>query len=155
MKIFFPFFIICFLAIVPAQSQKPGEYDGYVRYDGSPSNGTISLISTGFGKTRAKSSADAAAHAFYTLLFRGIPGSQYELPVISNENEKKNDPAVKKLLSEGYSSFVTENIFKSEDSKTKRKDGAKGKMTVHKITINCDALRKHLEDNGVIRKFGI
>lgn len=130
-------------------------YSGYVRYESSAAAGTITVVSTGFGKKNAESIQDSFKEAFYTLLFRGIAGSPYELPMIPNESEKKNDPAIIALLGEGYSSFVTASSLQSEDKKVKGKGGAKGVMTVNRITINCDALRRHLEQTKVIRKFGI
>jgi hypothetical protein len=137
------------------QKMVPGEYNGTVRYESTPVAGTLSLIATGFGKNTLKSSADAVTGAFYMLLFKGIPGSPYELPMIPDENEKRNDPAVRALLNGGYSSFLSEDLLQNEEVKVKKTDGLKGKMTTHKVTINCDALRRYLEQNNVIRKFGI
>lgn len=136
---------------VTAQNSK--EYSGYVKYAGTSGVGTVTVESTGFGKNRAISSADALKQAFTTLLFQGIAGSQYELPVVGLD--KKNDVVIRDLLEKEYRSFVIENNFEREEKKIKKIDGAKGKMTVHRITINCDALKRYLEHKGTIRKFGI
>jgi len=131
------------------------QYSGYVKYVGSAAAGTVTVESTGFGKKRAESGADAAAEALYTLLFKGLPGSSdYQLPMVAHEEEKKHDPVIIALLNGGYGAYITADILKYEENKKKRVDGAKGKMTIHVITFNCDALRRHLEENSVIRKFG-
>ena len=154
-------FFLYILSALPACSHHSvpagaaGEYNGYVKYYARPAMGTVTLECSGFGKTLPSSSADASAAAFYTLLFRGVPGSSYELPMIADENGKKNDPVVTDLLNGGYNSFITENTLQSQSMTTKKADGAKGIMTVQHITINCDALRTYLEKNGVIRKFGV
>ena len=147
-------FALSVAAVACSSKVMPGVYSGYVRYSNESPTGTVSLVSTGFGKNKVESSADAVTNAFYQLLFRGIPGSQYELPMVNNESDKKNDPVIKTLLNGGYSSFVMENQLQSEEEKIKKEDGVKGRMTTHKITINCDALRRYLEQNNVIRKFG-
>lgn len=143
------------LGLWAGAQKKENIYSGYVKYDGAPSAGTITVSSTGFGKKGDQTLKDAEYNAFYALLFRGIPGSQYELPMIANESEKKDNSVVKSLLNGGYKSYVTEATLQDVDIKTKKEDGKKGKATTYKITINCDALRRHLETNGVIRKFGI
>ncbi len=137
--------------LVNAQPSK--EYSGYVKYEGASATGTVTVVSTGFGKNRAVSAEDALKQAFTTLLFQGIAGSQYELPLVAPE--KKKDAVIRDLLDKEYRSFVIENNLVQEDKKSRRQDGARGKMTIHKITINCDALKRYLESKGVIRKFGI
>jgi hypothetical protein len=138
-----------------AQKNNADLYSGYVNYEPGAGPGMITLISTGFGKKKVESIKDSYQEAFSALLFRGIPGSEYEFPMIPAENNKQEAPAVKSLLQDGYMSFVTATALQSEDKKVKRKDDAKGIMVKQKITINCEALRRHLEQNNIIRKFGI
>ena len=154
----FLFLMFCctiFSVQIFCQEIVPGEFNGQVVFSSVEKNGTITLQSTGFGKKKTESISNALAGAFYNLLFRGIPGSPYDLPMIPDENEKKNNPLIKALLEGGYTAFIVENKFISEENKKRKQDGSKGKQTINKITINCDALRKHLEQNGLIRKFGI
>ena len=127
---------------------------GYVKYSGSPNPGVIVVVSNGFGKDIRKSNANAFAGAFYALLFRGIPGSAYELPMVPNETQMKANSVITALLDGGYNAFVMEDNMRDEIKTTKKKDGANGISTTHLITINCDALRRYLEERSVIRKFG-
>lgn len=155
--------VCCFMVFMLAMAINQGYarqpntalYSGYVKYEPGAAPGMITVISTGFGKKKTGSIKDSFKEAFRALLFRGIPGSQYELPMIPDEHAQKDHPALKALFEEGYMSFVSENILQSEEKKAQRKDGIKGIMTTQKITINCEALRRHLEQNNVIRKFGI
>jgi hypothetical protein len=150
-------YLICSLlpALVLSNRLSAQEYGGNVRYSGSPNPGVVMVLSEGFGKNVKESNADALAGAVYALLFKGLPGSAYELPMVPHEGEKKNDPTVVALLTGGYSAFVIEDQSQGKSKMTKKADGVKGIATFHQITINCDALRRHLEEKGVIRKFGI
>ncbi|HEX6431668.1 MAG TPA: hypothetical protein VF008_28455 [Niastella sp.] len=140
---------------VCAQKANTGLYHGFVKYEPGAELGMISLCSSGFGKKKADCMKDAYKEAFKALLFQGIPGSQYEFPLVPDGSDKKEDPAIKTLLNEGYMTFVSESTIVTENKKTKRHDGAKGLMIVQKITVNYEALRKYLEQNQIIRKFGI
>jgi hypothetical protein len=150
MKIFLRF-IVLYCALVAAN---PSKLFAQVKYDSAPVTGAVIVTSFGFGKNRSISMADASAAAVNALLFVGIPGSQYELPMVPDE-AKRNNPAVKDLFNGNYSQYITESLLLSEEKLTKKIDGVKGKSAQYKITINCDALRRYLEKNGVIRKFGL
>lgn len=158
MKRYFLFLGVCLLMACHgyAQNRNAEMYQGYVKYDEPSAPGTVTVLCSGFARKKsAESAKDAFDAAFYALLFRGIPGSQYELPMIPNEMEKKDDPVIKALLDKDYMSFVIKSSLQGEEKKVRKEDGVKGIMTTHKITINCDALRRYLEQNNVIRKFGI
>jgi hypothetical protein len=148
-------FLFLISATVHAQKSVPGEYNGKVVFISAPQPGSVTVSCTGDERKQFRSKDNAEASAFYTLLFRGIPGSQYELPMIADENEKRNDPTVVNLLKGGYSSFITEASLMNQHNTSRRAEGKKGVSATYQITINCDALRKYLEQNGVIRKFGI
>lgn len=138
-----------------AYGQRNNIYQRYVKYESTGVPGTITLISVGFGKKMPESIADASKEAFYVLLFRGVPGSQHEFPMISDEGTKKDHPDIKSLLNEEHSSFVIESTVQRVSKKMKNKDGIAGIMTINRITINYDALKRHLEQKKLIRKFGI
>lgn len=153
--------LLCFLLLVTlsstanSQTEEGNIYAGNVKFDSVVIPGTVTLSSTGFAKKKAESIKDAFSQAFYILLFRGLAGSPYEFPLIQDEGQTKGNTVVKELLAGGYSSFVTESNMQSEDTKTKGKDGVKGIMVMYRITINYDAFRRYLEQNKLIRKFGI
>jgi hypothetical protein len=128
---------------------------GMVQYLGSNAEGTINIQAAGFAKKKKESIIDAESDAFYTLLFRGIPGSQYKQPMITKEEEFREDPIIVEILKGGYVSFMTNANLTSEVETKKKADGVKGVQTLVQMTINCAALRKYLEDKKIIRKFGL
>ena len=158
MKIFTICLALCTSVCIDAFSQtnNASEYSGQVKYESSAATtaGTVTVTSSGFGKKRVNAAADASASAIYVLLFRGIAGSQYELPMITDET-KINNSVVQEILKGGYGSFITESTLTDEVKQTRKTDGVKGVSDIYRITINCDALRRYLEKNKVIRKFGI
>lgn len=99
----------------------------------------------------SKAVSFAEINALENILYRGIPGSPQENPIISDEvTSQKQSSAVLKVLvfEEGYKLFVTDSlpIETFED---------KGMVTViQKVTFDINALRKFLEKNEVIKKFG-
>jgi len=144
--------ILIIYCCMPVLSQ--AQYNGPVKYTGSSEKGTITVESTGFGEKKPESDANAVATALYILLFRGVPGSAYDLPMIPDEKEKKDHAVVKALLQGGYGTFIISDVLRYTEKRKKKADGAKGILTIHTITFNCEALRRYLEENAVIRKFG-
>lgn len=149
-------FIIACLAILIGQfegiCQDMGGMTSFVKSD---IEGTITVTASGFAKKKPESMANASSNAFYTLMFRGIPGSQYKSPMIPNEQEFKNNPVVVEILKGGYASFLTDSSLQSEAKLKRKEDGVKGIQTQMVMTINCNALRRYLEDKKIIRKFGL
>lgn len=136
------------------QSRDKNTYGGYIKFEQAPAPEVITVTCTGFGTDKAESMKDASKELLNTLLFTGVPGSQYEMPLIP-DIEKKHDSIITSLLSGRYLDFIISDELIESGAKNKRKDGVKGVMTVHRITINCGALIRYLEKKGIIRKFGI
>ncbi len=147
--------IFCFFNYSNAQENSLKDYKANVEFLNSDIEGTVTVSAIGIGKKKFESIQDAARNAFFALLFRGIPGSKYKSPLITNEAEFKNHPVILEILNEGYVSFLSNSTLKSETKKTKKEDGVKGIETINNFTINYDALRRYLEQKKVIRKFGI
>jgi hypothetical protein len=138
-----------------AQENDLKNHKATVEFINADVEGTVTISSTGVGKKKFESIQDAARNAFFALLFRGIPGSNYKFPLIVNETEFKNHPVILEILNGGYVSFVSNATLKNESKKTKKEDGFKGIETTNNFTINYDALRRYLEQKKVIRKFGL
>jgi len=115
-------------------------------------NGLLSVNSVQTAENVNKAVSFAEVNALENILFRGIPGSLQADPVISNEKEAmaKSKQALNELiLNEGYRTFMT-------DSRLTERQDSKGAVTVtQEVTFDIPALRKYLEQNGVIRKFGL
>ena len=127
---------------------------GEVQHLGSSEKGTIRVRAAGYGVTKFLALENAERNAFEAVLFRGVPGSEYTKPMVSNETESRN------MHSDFYRTFFEERGYKTYllSSKTST-DFDLMKMRQKNldavIKINVDALRRGLEQAGVIRKFGL
>ena len=151
MKLFSLLFIfITSISFAIAQENVSSTAD--VTYLGSTEKGTTFVSSCGYGKVLDKKAYLAAVkNAFETLMFRGIPGSEVTVALIDNETTAKTN--FKKYFDDffvggRYKSFIT-SIHETKPTKEFKK-----KKACLEIKINHIALRKDLEQNNVIRKFG-
>ena len=125
---------------------------GEVNFLYKDAEGSIAVKSVGYGTNRENAVIDAQKNAFKILLFKGIPGTEFNIPLIQNEREAftKNSNYFKKLFDEGY--YKTFLMSSTESSSLIKMKGNK-KIAVD-IKINYNSLRKDLEQNQLIRKFG-
>ncbi len=145
----------CQFLIVNAQENDLKDYKANVEFINSDIAGTVTVSAFGFGKKQPESIIHAARNAFFTVLFRGIPGSKYKSPLIENEEAFKNNPVVLEILKDGYVSFLSKTTVVNIIPTKKKDYGAKGILTKNNFTINYDALRRYLEQKKVIRKLGL
>ena len=113
---------------------------------------TIELRSIGYGKNVEQAVSDAEKKAFEILFFRGIPNTSIDNPLVGiNEKEiMSNHPSYfKKFFGGRYESFIMSSY---ESSPSQRKKGVTS--VVNDVKINTLSLRKDLENNNIIRKFG-
>ncbi len=117
-------------------------------------DGTITMRAIGVGTNIDDATNDAENNAINVLLFRGLPGSDQKVALIgTNEAEEKNKhPEYFNNLYKGkrYKTFVMSSIPTTDLIKHK---GGKKSIAVD-IKVNVAALRKDLEQNNIIRKFG-
>ena len=133
-------------------SPKMQPYSGEVNFLYKEAQGTIAVKSTGYGKSQSDAVIDAQKNAFKVLLFKGLPGTELNVPLIENENDaiSKHAAYFKKFFDEGnYKTFM---MSSTESSNLIKMKGTK-KITVD-VKINYNSLRKDLEQNQLIRKFG-
>jgi hypothetical protein len=133
-------------------SPKLQSYTAEVNFLYKEAQGTIAVKSTGYGKNQTEAVSDAQKSAFKVLLFKGLPGTELNVPLIENENEasSKHSAYFKKFFDEGnYKTFM---MSSTESSNLINMKGTK-KITVD-VKINYNSLRKDLEQNQLIRKFG-
>lgn len=116
--------------------------------------GIIVVETGGYGSNKNDATLDAEQKAFETILFRGMPGTDLSEPLVANEKDAKAKYAAyfKKLFAaERMNSFVSGTEVTS--AFVKKTKGSKN-ITVQ-TSINYKALRRDLEQNNVIRKFGL
>ena len=120
----------------------------------SSKDGTITIKSIGVGSNEANAIMDAEKNAFNVILFRGLPASE-QLNAIVGTNEAEEIEMHKEYFDsfykeKRYQTFVMSSIPTS--SLIKLKGG--GKSISVDVKVNITALRKDLEQNNIIRKFG-
>jgi hypothetical protein len=120
----------------------------------SGNDGTITMRAIGSGTNQEEAIFDAERNAFEVIFFRGLPESEQKIALIgtneSEEKEKNKDYFDRFYKDKRYKTFVMSSIPASDLIKHQ---GDKKSMAVD-IKINLVALRKDLEQNNIIRKFG-
>lgn len=146
-------FFTCLVALfISCNSSKT--ITGEVNYLTQTEPGTLLVSAAGYGKSKPDAIANAQESAVDNLLFRGIPGSQYHLPMVQNEREarSKHGGYFKNLLEQGgYKSFMMLSEEQTGFSPARKNQ----KNITVKVKINVDALRRDMEQQGVVRKFGL
>lgn len=106
----------------------------------------------GIGNSEGEAIYNGELKMIKTLLFQGIPDTNYSLPLIneSEENVMNNNPFYfERFYTDKYKNFIVSNQVLSN---TKSKGVHVLRM---EIVVNTSALRRDLEQNNVIRKFGL
>ena len=114
--------------------------------------GTLWVKSSGYGKDESSAMHDAQMAAVRHLLFQGIPGTPWNLPMVPDESVSKRDHASfynQFLEQKGYRDFV----MSASSTPLVKVDGAKRLDATVKLDVQ--GIRRHLEKNDIIRKFGL
>jgi hypothetical protein len=150
-KIIKVFILILFLGLQYC-SPKNNTYTSEVNFLYKEAQGTIAVKSIGYGQDQQKAISDAQRNAFKVILFQGLPGTELNVPLIENKNEatSKNSEYLKNFFENDY--YKNFMMSSTESSNLIRTKGNK-KISVD-IKINYNSLRKDLEQNQLIRKFG-
>ncbi len=115
-------------------------------------NSIIVLSSLAQAENSDKAIYFAERNAFENLLFKGIPNTNQESPMVPNENNAMNGNATffKNLLNnQDYKRFVM-------DSYTKSNSRSNGLDYVEQIVkIDLRAFRSYLQSEGITKKFGL
>ena len=129
----------------------------YAQYHSTVQSATKSSVTMrviGYGKNAKTASADAENNAIKTLLFAGAQDTSYRLPLIPDNKETvetKNKDFFDKLYKNEYKNFIESSIVVTAFGK----DAQKRKCITMDICVRAEQLRAYLENNGIIRKFGL
>lgn len=117
------------------------------------STSVVKLQIKTFSKDKSTVDADAQRAAIRTILFDGIPETQYRKPML-NDGEKslteQHPTYFYKLFNDRYTDFI---INYSMLSKFKKAD--KDKSTLYEVRVKILQLRKDLEKNNIRKQIGI
>lgn len=123
-----------------------------VKLDTVPS-GQISVKSGGYGKTKVSSVNNAIEKAFKNILIHGVPGTNQSSPLLGSKAEQVYAQH-KSTIDDMLANDIERYILNREVSGYKFLN-INTPSTEVKLLINLQALRSHLENQGIIRKFGI
>lgn len=113
----------------------------------------ITLRTIGIGSNKNEAVVSAEKNVFYVLFFRGVPESDQKQPLIEGKESEalqKNKAFFDNFFKDRYQTFIISEIANTPP--TKQKGGTKSISL--DISVNLIALKKELEDNEIIRKFG-
>jgi hypothetical protein len=113
--------------------------------------GTIIIRSSGEGRTEAEAVQNAEIKAFTTIFYQGFPSSVQKRPLIGNRKEAEGNSRFFEdfFKGGGYKTFIMQS-FNYSLSRTRNKDI----FLNRDIKIDLNSLRAHLENQGIIKKFG-
>lgn len=94
----------------------------------------------------------AERQAFENILFKGIPNSNQEVPLLASENKAWSENAAtmqELIIDRGYLHYIT-----SSNTADHVKNGGVS-FIKQNIAIDLAALRKYLESEKAVKKFGL
>jgi hypothetical protein len=115
----------------------------------SEGNGAVTVRSSGVGNTQEKAQIAAEQNAFNTLLFRGFPESSQKIPLIGYD-----EAGIVGQYGGYFDLLYGQRRYRTFVIHSRPIDRYAKKQQTVELTINLNALRSDLEQNGVIRKFG-
>lgn len=122
-------------------------------YNSNPVSGVIGVTALGYGRNIRDANKDAFRTAFENILFQGIPGFEpMELPMVPlAEQESKRSFFDRFLEEETYLRFISRQDEAVEIGKVQ---DSRDLIVSKSMNINYRALKKYLQAQGVVRKFG-
>jgi hypothetical protein len=115
---------------------------------------TYSFSGQGFSNKLVDCQTEAEKNIFEVILFRGISGTDLQNPLVEDEQvSKENNKGFYKNFFDDkkYRNFISSNVELTANPKP-----SKGGYTCTvKFTVNLNSLKTNLEQNGIIRKFGL
>lgn len=116
---------------------------------------SISVRTIGIGERANDTQENAELQSVKTLLFRGLPDSNQKEPLVSvveNEAIAAHKDYFESLFNQKrFKTFVVSTTQVTDVQKV----GKKKFQQTFDVTVNLKALRSDLEQQGIIRKFGL
>ena len=114
----------------------------------------IMMRCVGYGKKAATALIDAEQEAIRTLLFYGVSGTRYNMPLVSGNKtnmETKYKKFFETFYAKEYRSFIESSVIVTPFGK----NALKQKCLTADVCVRISQLRNYLETNNLIRKFGL
>jgi len=112
----------------------------------------IHLVSVSRASSASEAASFAERNAVENLLFKGIPKSNQESPMVANEIESLGNHKFfyeQFLNGRDYEKFIIKSELQA------KKGGGPAVEVRQYVEFDLKAMRAHLESKGVIKKFGL
>ncbi len=142
--------IACFLMLTGV-AMSSAQYQASVK---EVTGETVTISCVGYGKKAKIAVTDAELSAVKTLLFVGFPDSKYSIPLIQDDRlsvEKKFNNFFDDFYGKGYRNFIESTVIVTPFGK----NSLKQKCVTVDVRVRVKQLRVYLENNDIIRKFGL
>lgn len=116
-------------------------------------SGQISLVSGGYGISEKIAVENAIQNAFKNLLIHGIPGTNQDTPLLGKDARiifEENETFLQNFLETKTQEFILNQSVSGFKFRNKNTPS-----TEVKLLINLNSLRTYMEQNGMIRAFGL
>lgn len=147
----YSFILLAFL-IVGCKSLE--NYNSNVSVINKHDSFTYSFSGQGYSSKLVDCQTEAEKNIFEVILFQGISGTDLQNPLVENEqaSRENNKEFYKNFFdNKNYRNFISSNVELTSNPKP-----SKGGYTCTvKFTVNINSLKTNLEQNGIIRKFGL
>ncbi|MFZ0491027.1 MAG: hypothetical protein WBV11_13460 [Salegentibacter sp.] len=145
------FLLLLFFFLGCKSSQNSTLHSGNVAYVSNEGLETLTLRSTDYGTNKEDAIENAKRLAFQNLFFRGVPNSPYRDPILGiSETEKYREH--EDYLKEFYDNRMYTFINRSSELISDKKRPIQATVS---LTINMRALKKDLQENNMMPKFGL
>jgi hypothetical protein len=115
---------------------------------------SYSFSGQGFSNKMDDCQSEAEKNIFEVILFRGISGSDLQNPLIEDEQKSKENN--KEFFNNFFEKKYYRNFISSKVEMIENTKPTKGGYTcLIKFSVNLNSLKTNLEQNGIIRKFGL
>lgn len=124
-------------------------------------NGNLLILEVqGAGANSKIRKFNAISNAIKSVVLYGIPGSTVcEYPMASADTRRKAESEIKQLMESGeyarFINYVVDSDHTGHIPNPKSKGLTNKKQSSYSVGINLVALRRHFENEGAIRKFGL
>lgn len=131
--------------------------DVSAQYRASVLNATkdaVSMRCVGYGKKSTIAAMDAELSAIKAVLFVGAQNTQYCMPLVQEDKavaENKHKKFFDDFYGKEYKNFIESSVIVTPYGKNALKE----KCITLDVAIRVNQLRTYLENNGIIRKFGL
>lgn len=132
---------------------KSSKFTGQTTLLENTTSGKLAVKASGYGKTKGVSVRNAIENAFKNIVMRGIPGSNQSTPLLG-KNSKNAYKANKRFLDNMFENEINSFILEQKNSNYSF-FSINAPSSEVELLINLAALRSHLEQNGIIREFGL